>query len=72
MDVRTSQQPGYLAARDGLMSGLRQGGEVLVISGGTHAGFTDDQSYYTVPGRITLHSKARSVQEKANNTMRKN
>jgi hypothetical protein len=53
VDVRTSQQPGYRAARDGLMSGLRQGGEVLVICGSTHASFTDDQSYYIAPGRIT-------------------
>jgi hypothetical protein len=54
-----SQQSGYLAGRDGLMSGLRQGGEVLVISGSTQASFTDDQSYYTATGRSILGDGAR-------------
>ena len=53
------QQDRYLQVRDALMSGLQQGGEVIVVGSSVHQSFTDAQSYLSDAGRGLLGDGAR-------------
>jgi dienelactone hydrolase len=55
-----NHQDHYLKVRDELMGGLRQGGDIIVVSGSAHQSFTDAQSYLSATGRGLFGDGARA------------